>query len=131
MELVINPSNIISTLCYSVLRYEPYTACDYNCTYCYAKWYRFSQVVKPRISAFVLFKRLVRRINKLGLSPIPIRISTLSDPLQPLEAVYRLTNEALKLAYQYDYPVILSTKSNLIIKSPWIDSIMKLAEKIS
>ena len=43
--------------------------------------------------------------------------------------MYRLTNEALKLAYQYDYPVILNTKSNLIIKSPWIDSIMKLAEK--
>ena len=39
-DLVINVSNHISSLCYSVLRFEPYRECEYKCLYCYARWYR-------------------------------------------------------------------------------------------
>ncbi|RLG89170.1 MAG: hypothetical protein DRO15_01205, partial [Thermoprotei archaeon] len=95
----------------------------------YAKWYRSLQTVRPRPKALILFKKLIRKVSKSSLNPIPIRISTLSDPLQPSERICRLTEKALKLAYEYDYPVILNTKSDLIIKSPWIDAVMKLAEK--
>ncbi|HID41649.1 MAG TPA: radical SAM protein, partial [Pyrodictium sp.] len=37
MELGIKPSSYISSLCYSVLRLEPFTGCSFGCTYCYAR----------------------------------------------------------------------------------------------
>ena len=79
-DLVINVSNHISSLCYSVLRFEPYGECEYKCLYCYARWYRGG-----RVSSFRAFLKLARRVNEMKLKPIPVRLSTLVEPFQPVE----------------------------------------------
>ena len=80
-ELVINVSNVISPLCYSVLKIEPYTACPHRCVYCYGRWYvRGSDVVAPRRVALAMFEGVARQVYRKGLRPIPFRLSTLVDP---------------------------------------------------
>jgi len=48
-ELVVGVSSIISPLCYSALRLEPYTQCPFSYLYCYARWYREEVEFKPRL----------------------------------------------------------------------------------
>ncbi|HID80590.1 MAG TPA: radical SAM protein [Ignisphaera sp.] len=131
-ELVINVSNIVSSLCYSLIRLEPYNTCVHQCTYCYARWYRRNEsnnVIVPRVKAVYEFRTYARKVYRIGLPPIPARLSTLVDPFIPHEELYRTSLTLLRIALEYEYPVIVNTKSALILKSPWIDVLEKLAEK--
>uniref|UniRef100_A0A7C2VNQ5 Radical SAM protein n=1 Tax=Ignisphaera aggregans TaxID=334771 RepID=A0A7C2VNQ5_9CREN len=129
-ELVINVSNIISPLCYSVIRFEPFTACSHSCIYCYAQWYRStSDSIKPRLKALKEFKVLARKTLRQGLKPIPIRISTLVDPFQPIEELERIVLRALHIALDYEYSVIINTKGLLYSKDPWRSVIARLLDR--
>ncbi len=129
-ELVINVSNIISSLCYSLIRLEPYTTCVHDCVYCYAKWYREgSNIVLPRSRAIREFRALARKVYQKGLTPIPARLSTLVDPFIPHEELYRTSLTMLRIALDYEYPIIINTKATLILKKPWRDVIEKLTDR--
>ena len=116
-ELVINVSNVISPLCYSILKIEPYTACPHRCVYCYGRWYaRGSDVVAPRRVALAMFERVARQVYRKGLRPIPFRLSTLVDPFPPHEELMRVSERVLRLAKKYENPLIINTKSSKIIE---------------
>ena len=123
MELAINPSKIISPLCYSVLRLEPYTNCAYSCLYCYARWYRGGRI-KPRPRAIGMFAKVAKKLDLR----IPFRLSTLSDPLQDIEENARVSYKLMKIAMDNGIPVILSTKSDRIAKNPWKSLIEEMAK---
>ncbi len=128
-ELVIGVSNIISPLCSSVLRVEPYTECSHGCLYCYAMWYRRgSAIVRDRLVAIKSFAYLARVVRKRGLKPIPARLSTLSDPLQPHEELFKASLKVLRIALEYEYPIILNTKSSRLAREPWRKVLEKLGE---
>jgi len=128
-ELVIGVSNIISSLCSSVIRVEPYTDCCFRCVYCYARWYRYgASVIRDRVEAIKAFATLARRVKRLGLAPYPARVSTLADPLQPHEELFRATLKVLRIALDYEYPIILNTKGVLLAKDPWRKVLAKLGE---
>lgn len=112
-ELVINATNIISPLCYTVLKLEPYTVCPFRCSYCYSKWYMKSptKYVFPRYKALKMFEKIVKKIYRNGLKPIPFRLSTLVDPFPPQEQLYRVSEKILAIALDYEYPLIINTKS--------------------
>ncbi len=114
MELAINPSKIISSLCYSVLRLEPYTNCSFGCVYCYAKWYRGGRI-KPRPKAIGMFSKVAKKLDLR----LPFRLATLSDPLQDIEEEAKVSLKLMEIAYQNDIPILLSTKSDRISKNPW------------
>ena len=105
-ELVINISNIISPLCYSLFRIEPFTTCSFNCIYCYARWYREDDSVKPRFRALNEFRVVARKLNERKLRTIPFRLSTLSDPFQPLESKVKIVRNILKIALEYELSLI-------------------------
>jgi len=129
-ELVINVSNIISPLCYSLIRLEPYTACVHGCVYCYARWYRGNtSIVIPRPRAIQEFHTYARKIYRKGLPPIPARLSTLVDPFIPHEELYRKSLTLLRIALDYEHPIIINTKATLVLKKPWIDITEKLADR--
>ncbi len=130
-ELVINVSNIVSPLCYSLIRLEPYTTCVYRCIYCYARWYMrdSSGIVRPRTKAIKEFHIYARRIYRDGLQPIPARLSTLIDPFIPHEELFKTSLSLLRIALDYEYPIIINTKSTLLLKKPWRDVIEKLADE--
>ena len=129
-SLVINVSNIISPLCYSLIRLEPYSDCVFRCTYCYARWYRkLSGVITIVKETLREFKALAKYIYRKGLNPIPARLATLSDPFQPHEELYKYSLSLLKVSLDYEYPIIINTKSVNYVKTPWRSYIEKLCER--
>ncbi len=123
MELAINPSKIISALCYSVLRLEPYTNCSFNCKYCYARWYRGGRI-KPRARAIGMFAKVAKKLD----IRLPFRLATLSEPLQDIEEKAKVSYKLMKIAYENGIPIILSTKSDRIAKDPWKSLIEEMAK---
>ncbi len=124
MELAINPSKIISSLCYSIFRLEPYTNCSFGCRYCYARWYR-SGKIKPRPRALGMFLKVAKKLRL----KIPFRLATLSEPLQDIEENAKFSLKLMKIALDYKIPIILCTKSDRIAKEPWKSTINELAEE--
>ena len=108
------------------MRIEPYTSCDFNCTYCYARWYREQGVPQPKYKVLHDFLKVARAIYKKQL---PIRLSTLVDPFQPIEYNEKISLKVLEIAYRYNYPVIINTKSTLLIKKPWLNMLIDMANR--
>ena len=130
-ELVINVSNIISPLCYSIIRVEPYDTCSFNCVYCYTQWYwqRSHGYPKVRVIAIKEFLALAKKIYEKSLKPIPARLSTLIDPFQQVEKQKKASLRILKIALKYEYPLLINTKSSLLVRDPWNRVISSLADK--
>lgn len=123
--LLIQPTPYISGLCYSVFRVEPYAECSFACTYCYRRWY----AVRGGVRQVWDFERAAAEVRSSGLVPVPFRVSTLTDPLQPIEEKEKLTLKILEIAERYDYPIVLNTRSTLISKEPWRGRILELAQR--
>lgn len=123
--LLIQPTPYISGLCYSVFRVEPYAECSFACTYCYRRWY----AVRGGVRQVWDFERAAAEVRSSGLVPVPFRVSTLTDPLQPIEEKEKLTLKILEIAERYDYPIVLNTRSTLIGKEPWRGRILELAQR--
>jgi len=78
----------------------------------------------------MLFKRLVKILKKSFIDHLPaFRLSTLSDPFQPIERKYKLSLALMKIANKYDVPLIINTKSILPLEEPWLSVIKELASK--
>ena len=123
MELAINPSKIISTLCYSIFRLEPYTSCPFSCSYCYARWYRKESLgINPKVIG--IFSKVAKKLDMR----IAFRLATLSDPLQDLEEIAKVSLKLMRIAEENEVPIILNTKSDRISKSPWREQINRMAE---
>ncbi len=129
-ELVIGVSNIISPLCYSLLRLEPYDQCLHGCTYCYARWYRPSaQSIKPLARNLRIFRKFARYVRRKGLRAIPARLSTLVDPFQPVEEVFKVSLRFLEIAQRFEYPIIVCCKGTLLRRDPWKSIVEKLVDR--
>jgi len=118
-ELVVNASNIVSPLCYTILKLEPYTACPFGCVYCYSRWYSRGPpaTTAPRGHVVELFEFTARCIRRRGLKPIPFRLSTLVDPFPPGEELSRISERILEVAERFEYPLIVNTKSSRIVEA--------------
>jgi len=99
---------------------NPYVGCLHACIYCYADYYtrKFSnheegwgEFVDVKINApEVLLKEITKK--KKGT----IYISPLTDAYQPIEAKYRITRKILEILARYDWPIIIQTKSSLVLR---------------
>lgn len=98
---------------------NPYTGCQHNCLYCYAHFMkRFSghkepwgQFVDVKVNAPELLRKEITR-KKQG----KVWISGVCDPYQPLEAKYRLTRQCLEILAGEDWPVVVQTRSPLVLR---------------
>ncbi len=127
-RLVVNPNPTVSLLCYSVLRVEPYTFCSYSCPYCYRNWAAEKRMPRLNIKDVTSFRRLAEKLEREEYK-LPVRLSTLCEPFQPAEERYRLSLRVLKYALRYRMPLIVSTKSTLPARKPWIQLISELASQ--
>jgi DNA repair photolyase len=105
---------------------NPYRGCQHNCAYCYVpnvlriprdEWGCFVDV-KTNIPA-VLSKELKKK--KSGV----VGISTVTDPYQPIENKYKLTQYCLEQLLIHDFPVCIQTKSKLILRD--LDLVLKFS----
>ncbi len=126
--LVISPSSIISTYCYSILRLETYHVCTYSCLYCYARWYRFQdpELTRRHVEEFLHYVRYVSKTRPRRL--MPFRVSTLVDPLQREEQCLSNCKLFLETCLQAEIPLLLNTKSDLVLREDILSLIVKLAD---
>jgi DNA repair photolyase len=99
---------------------NPYVGCMIGCIYCYADYYtrKFSKhheewgsYVDVKINApEVLLKEISKK--KKGI----VYISSLTDAYQSLEAKYKITRKILEILARYDWPVVIQTKSSLVLR---------------
>ncbi len=98
---------------------NPYVGCQHGCRYCYARFMKKYSKHKEPWGAFVDIK-----INAADLLLVEIRkkkpgsvwVSGVCDPYQPLEAKYGLTRNCLKILAEHRWPVIVQTRSPLVLR---------------
>ncbi len=99
---------------------NPYTGCQINCAYCYARLFmrRYSghrepwgEFVDVKINAPQLLHKQLERAKR-GI----VWISSVCDPYQPLEAKYKLTRRCLRELAAKQFPVNIQTKSKLALR---------------
>jgi DNA repair photolyase len=98
---------------------NPYTGCQHGCTYCYARFMKRVTGHKEPWGEFVDVK-----VNTPDLLRLEIKkkkrdrvwISGVCDPYQPLEAKYRLTRQCLEILMVNRWPVMVQTRSPLVLR---------------
>jgi len=98
---------------------NPYTGCQHGCSYCYARFMKrvtghnepWGEFVDVKINAADLLRREIKK-KKRGR----VWVSGVCDPYQPLEAEYRLTRQCLEILAQNNWPVIIQTRSPLVLR---------------
>ena len=98
---------------------NPYTGCQHDCSYCYARFMKrftghkepWGQFVDVKVNAPDLLRVEVTRKRKDR-----VWISGVCDPYQPLEAKYKLTRQCLEILAQNDWPVTVQTRSPLVLR---------------
>jgi DNA repair photolyase len=99
---------------------NPYTGCQHGCSYCYARFMKrvtghkepWGEFVDVKINAADLLRAEIKKKKKRGR----VWVSGVCDPYQPLEAKYRLTRQCLEILTQNHWPVIIQTRSPLVLR---------------
>lgn len=100
---------------------NPYRGCQHDCWYCYARYTHeylqlplgmFQHVIFAKVNAAsVLRKELMRKSWNREL----VNLGTVTDPYQPIERKYRITRQMMQVFRECKTPVVLSTKSHLVL----------------
>ncbi|MEQ8399061.1 PA0069 family radical SAM protein [Thalassobaculum sp.] len=102
---------------------NPYRGCEHGCIYCFARpthaWLGLSPgldfetrlLAKPEAPA-LLRKELARK----GYECDTIAMGTNTDPYQPVEREMRITRGVLEVLAEHDHPVMIVTKSDLVVR---------------
>ena len=98
---------------------NPYTGCQHNCTYCYARFMKrftghkepWGQFVDVKINAPDLLRSEIKRKK-----PDRAWVSGVCDPYQPLEGKYQLTRQCLQILVENAWPVTIQTRSPLVLR---------------
>jgi DNA repair photolyase len=98
---------------------NPYTGCQYNCSYCYARFMKrftghsepWGQFVDVKANAPELLEKEILKKKRDR-----VWVSGVCDPYQPLEAKYMLTRRCLEILAQHDWPVTVQTRSPLVTR---------------
>lgn len=109
---------------------NPYTGCQHGCIYCYAEFMKKYTNHKEEWGEFVDVKinivdRLRDQIKRT--KPGIIQLSTVTDAYQPLEETFQLTRGCLEILADFDFPISIQTKSNLVLRD--IDVLKKIKDK--
>jgi DNA repair photolyase len=108
---------------------NPYVGCQHACSYCYARFMKrftghkepWGDFVDVKINAPDLLSKEIKK-KKMGT----IWVSGVCDPYQPLEAKYKLTRECLDILAKNNRPVVIQTRSPLVVRD--IDIFKKMKD---
>jgi len=98
---------------------NPYTGCQHACSYCYARFMKrvtghrepWGEFVDVKINAAELLRKEIKKKKRAE-----VWVSGVCDPYQPLEAEYRLTRQCLEILARNGWPVIIQTRSPLVLR---------------
>lgn len=98
---------------------NPYVGCEHACSYCYARYMkrftrhteRWGEFVDVKVNAADLLRVEIKK-KKMG----SVWMSGVCDPYQPLESKYQLTRKCLEILAEHGWPVIIQTRSPLVLR---------------
>jgi DNA repair photolyase len=98
---------------------NPYTGCQHACSYCYARFMKrftghkepWGEFVDVKVNAPTLLQKEIMKKK-----PGRVWISGVCDPYQPLESKYELSRQCLAILKQHQWPVIVQTRSPLVLR---------------
>ncbi len=109
-----------------------YRGCEHGCSYCYARpshaflghsaGIDFERDIYVKTNAIEALKA---ELGAKNYRPRPIAIGTNTDPYQPAERKHKLTRGILEVMLETRHPVMITTKSALIIRD--LDLLTELA----
>lgn len=113
---------------------NPYRGCEHGCIYCFARpthaYHGLSAGLDFETKLFAKPdgpKLLREELSNPRYKVRTIAIGTNMDAYQPIERQLRLTRSILRVLAEFNHPVSLLTKSNLIMRD--IDILAPMAEK--
>jgi DNA repair photolyase len=116
--------------CSSPIRLDSYNRCQFGCTYCFSRNRALDTSIPGlKIANAEAFGNRLARIargtiksafDEFLASRVPIQLGGVQDPFSGLEVTHRTTLELLKILHRYNYPTIISTKSTLVVKEPYV-----------
>lgn len=106
-----------------------YKGCCHGCIYCdsRSRCYRIENFdsVRAKENAITILNRELKGKKKKGI----IGIGAMSDTYNPFENELKLTRQALKLIHYYGFGVVVTTKSDLVVRD--IDLLCEIQRKQS
>jgi DNA repair photolyase len=132
------PRAIISTNTSPDLPFDqsinPYQGCEHGCVYCYARPSHARFGLSPGLDFETrLFAKsdapaaLERQLRRPGYRCKTILLGANTDPYQPIERRLGLTRRILSVLSDFNHPVAVITKSNLVLRD--IDILAPMAER--
>lgn len=94
---------------------NPYRGCAHNCAYCYAPCIlrmarsEWGTRIEAKMNIAVILAKEVAK-KKPGI----VGLSTVTDPYQPIEQEYTLSQQCLQVFLDTEFPVHIQTKSILV-----------------
>ena len=116
---ILNPSQI-SGVAYAI---NPYVGCQHGCVYCYARFMsrhtghmgeEWGSFVDVKINAARVLQQQLRQRRQAVQGTV--MFSSVTDAYQPLERRFGLTRSCLELLRNYQVPVSILTKSDLVLR---------------
>ncbi|MEM8915082.1 MAG: PA0069 family radical SAM protein, partial [Pseudomonadota bacterium] len=111
-----------------------YRGCEHGCIYCFARPTHAYLGHSPGLDfeTKLYFKPtsatlLEREINKPSYRCQPLALGTNTDPYQPIERKLRITRAVLDVLHRHDHPVVITTKSALVMRD--VDLLGAMAAK--
>jgi DNA repair photolyase len=102
---------------------NPYRGCTHGCHYCFARRYQtqfdlgpgdhFSSVIFVKINVAEVLAKELRRPSWTGEQ---VAVGTATDPYQPIEGHYKLTQQSLEALLAGRTPIGLVTKGPMIVR---------------
>ncbi len=97
---------------------NPYRGCEYGCAYCYAQRNKCFQRREEEWGQFIDIKENILDILKYELNKLRginrVMLGSTTEVYQPLEAEEQITGRVLEVLNEYNIPVTILTKSDLI-----------------
>ena len=118
---------ICSEACNKLKRKIPYSwdlniyrGCKHGCKYCYAIYsHQYLEAEEYFDDIYIktnIVEQLERQLNSPSWKSEIVNIGGITDSYQPVEKVYKLMPDILRLMIKYKTPCIISTKSDLILR---------------
>lgn len=93
-----------------------YRGCSHGCIYCDSRSQCYGIInfdeIEAKTNAIEILENELRKKRK----SLTIGMGAMSDPYNPVEKEEELTKAALKLILKYQHGIIITTKSNLVIR---------------
>lgn len=98
---------------------NPYLGCSHGCIYCYARMYTRDKRASSNWGRVVVVKKNlvdVLREEVARYKPGTVGVGTITDPYQPVEAIYGLTRRSIETLVAKGFQVSIQTKNPLVLR---------------